>query len=319
MKTIEQNNEYVIEIENLNKSFKDKKALNNLSFKVKKGELFGFLGVNGAGKTTTLNIILDLVKKDSGLLKIYGADIDQIKDINLIKRKIGIVFQESILDDKLSVYDNLLTRAALYHRYFSDSKPEALVKSVVDDFKLQDILNQSYASLSGGQRRRVDIARALIHKPEILFLDEPTTGLDPSARKLVWETLHKIQKERKLTILLTTHYMEEANNCNYVIIIDKGNKLVQGTPSELKTKYSFGKIYWFKSKTQENSLFLEQERINYCYEDNCYTLKFTNYETAINFALKHSRILGDFELVKGTMDDVFLNVTELKRNVEVSK
>ncbi|MGV2393502.1 UNVERIFIED_CONTAM: ABC transporter ATP-binding protein [Campylobacter lari] len=176
---------YILEIQDLNKNFKTKKALNNLSFKVKKGQLYGFLGVNGAGKTTTLNIILGILDRDSGEIIIDKNSIKTAKDADIVKSKIGIVFQESILDDNLTVYDNLIIRASLYRRNFKDFKPKDLVDAVVKDFSLEDILKQKYRTLSGGQKRRVDIARALVHKPEILFLDEPTTGLDPTNRKLV--------------------------------------------------------------------------------------------------------------------------------------
>ncbi|TPR54100.1 ABC transporter ATP-binding protein [Metamycoplasma neophronis] len=301
-------NEYIVEVNHLTKTFKRKKALNDLSFKVKKGELYGFLGLNGAGKTTTLNIILGLLTKDSGTVIIDGLSDD--KNSQNIRNKIGIVFQQSILDDLLSVKENLMSRAAMYHHYIKDKTTKQLVDDVVREFKLEEIVNQSYGSLSGGQRRRVDIARALVHRPEILFLDEPTTGLDPQSRKLVWDTLDKIQKDHKLTIVLTTHYMEEANNCNYAIILNKGQKIAEGTPAELKNKFASARVNINSAKDAKFSQWLSDKQLNFVYDVNKYIVKFYTYEDAKKFVFENEEILKDFELIKGTMDEVFLNVTE---------
>ncbi|SJZ45367.1 ABC transporter ATP-binding protein [Mycoplasmopsis verecunda] len=300
---------YSLEIDNLSKSFKNIKALNDLSFKVKKGELFGFLGLNGAGKTTTLSIILGIVKKNSGKIKVDGIDLDtkQAKNIN---NKIGIVFQESILDEKLSVYDNLMSRAAMYKKFFKDITTKELVDDVINDFQLHDLLKKSYGSLSGGQRRRVDIARALVHKPEILFLDEPTTGLDPNSRELVWNILRKIQTEKGLTILLTTHYMEEANWCNYAIILQKGHKLAEGTPAELKNQYSKTKIFVYQEPNSVLEDLFTTHNASFKYADRRYFVEFNTYKEAQDFVNKFGPILQDYELIKGTMDDVFLTVTK---------
>ncbi|MFV8468555.1 ATP-binding cassette domain-containing protein [Mycoplasma sp. SK341A] len=304
-----ESNEYTLEIKNLNKSFKKNKALNDLSFKVKKGELFGFLGLNGAGKTTTLSIILGITKKDSGQIIVDGHDLDK-SNAHEINRKIGIVFQESILDGKLTVYDNLMSRAAMYKKYFKDTPVENLVQDVINDFQLQDLLKKSYASLSGGQRRRVDIARSLVHKPEILFLDEPTTGLDPNSRELVWSILKKIQAERHLTILLTTHYMEEANFCNYAIILQKGHKLAEGTPAELKNQYSKTKVIIYQEQNSVLEKIIADNGGTMSYINKRYIVEFASNQAAQSFVMKFGPILSDFELIKGSMDDVFLNVTK---------
>ncbi|MCU4706678.1 ABC transporter ATP-binding protein [Mycoplasma sp. CSL7503-lung] len=300
-------NKEVIIIKNLQKSFKKYKALKGISFNVNKGELFGFLGLNGAGKTTTLNIILGLLKRDAGEVLINGQNIDE--DIVSIRNQIGIVFQESILDPGLNVYQNLLVRANLYKSFFKDKTPKEVVNEIIDEFQLNDFVNRNYAHLSGGQKRRVDIARALVHKPSILFLDEPTTGLDPNSRKLVWEILSKIQKDRNLTILLTTHYMEEANNCNRAIIIQKGEKLVEGTPSELKSKYSSSqiKIYKMTSKLSDSIL---KSNLDFKINNNVYTIKFKDYNEGSGWIKEHIKDIEDYEFFKGSMDEVFLNVTE---------
>ncbi|WP_406617252.1 ATP-binding cassette domain-containing protein [Mycoplasmopsis adleri] len=307
--------EIILKVKDLCKSFKGKKALNNLSFKVNKGQLYGFLGINGAGKTTTLNIIVGLLKKDSGTVLIENKELTTEKDFEQVRNKIGVVFQESILDDNLSVKDNLLIRATLYHKYFKDLKPIDLVNKVVNDFGLESILKQKYRTLSGGQKRRVDIARALLHKPEILFLDEPTTGLDPNNRQLVWDILKRIQKERKLTIILTTHYMEEANNCDYAIIINKGEKIVEGTPAELKQKYSKTVISVYSKPILELEKALELHKLEHTFENNIYNIYFDKYQEADSFLDKYKHLFSDYELKKGTMDDVFLNVTKEQQNV----
>ncbi|WP_426461614.1 ABC transporter ATP-binding protein [Mycoplasma hafezii] len=310
--TLKNNEEYVIEIDNLVKTFKETKALNGLSFKVKKGELFGFLGLNGAGKSTTLNIILGLLSKDSGSILINGIDAE--KNITAIRSQIGIVFQDSIMDPTLSVYDNLLIRATMYDNYFKQQnlKVKKVVDDIIDEFQLNEIKKRPYGKLSGGQRRRVDIARALVHRPSILFLDEPTTGLDPSSRKLVWEILFKIQKERNLTILLTTHYMEEANNCQYAIIIEHGQKITEGTPSELKNEYSTTTLKIYSKRNEELENYFQAINTDFEYQRNCYLIHFKKYNEAKEFVFKHQEILHDWELLKGTMDEVFLTVTKRK-------
>ena len=196
----------IIEINGLNKCFGEVKAVQDLSFRVKEGELFAFLGVNGAGKSTTINILCGQLGKDSGSVFIDGMDLD--KDTDNIKRNIGIVFQTSLLDSMLSVYDNLKCRAALYG--ISGPSLEKRLSELSELLAFKPLLQRTLGKLSGGQRRRIDIARALLHKPKILILDEPTTGLDPQTRKLLWNVISDLRRETKMTVFLTTHYMEEA-------------------------------------------------------------------------------------------------------------
>ena len=224
----------IIEIKDLKKSFKDVNAVDGVSFNVKEGELFAFLGINGAGKSTTINVISGILQKDSGEVKICGYDID--KDADKIKGKIGIVFQGSALDKKMSVYDNLKSRAALYGIFGQEFKTRLNELCELLDFK--DILKRPLNKLSGGQKRRIDIARALFHNPQLLILDEPTTGLDPKTRKIVWQVIDKLRAECGLTVFLTTHYMEEAAEADYVVILDGGKKVAEGTPHELKNLYA---------------------------------------------------------------------------------
>ena len=208
----------MIEISHLSKSFGTVKAVQDLSFQVRKGELFAFLGINGAGKSTTINIMCGQLAKDAGRVCIDGADLDQ--DADRIKRSLGVVFQNSVLDKHLSVRDNLESRAALYG--ISGKAFRERLEELADLLDFHDLLKRTLGKLSGGQRRRIDIARALLHRPKILVLDEPTTGLDPQTRNLLWNVIHDLRKQENMTVFLTTHYMEEAADADYVVILDSG-------------------------------------------------------------------------------------------------
>ena len=224
----------IIEIKQLNKTFKDVKAVQNLYLFVREGELFAFLGVNGAGKSTTINIMCGQLSKDSGQILIDDLDLDN--NLNQAKSKLGVVFQNSVLDSALTVYDNLENRAALYGIIGQEFKDK--LNSLSKLLQFEDFLYREVRKLSGGQRRRIDIARALLHDPKILILDEPTTGLDPQTRKTLWDVIFGLRKNQNMTVFLTTHYMEEAAEADYVVIIDKGKVVANGTPLELKNQYT---------------------------------------------------------------------------------
>ena len=294
----------IIEIQNLDKSFGEIHAVNNLSFKVKRGELFAFLGVNGAGKSTTISIMCGTLNKDNGKALIDGMDIDS--QMSNITKEIGVVFQNSVLDKVLSVKDNLISRASLYGIYGRDANSRILELAELLDFK--DLLNRTVGKLSGGQRRRIDVARALLHKPQILILDEPTTGLDPQTRKTLWDVINNCRKKQNMTVFLTTHYMEESSDADYVIILDNGKIAVEGTPLELKNKYSgdFINIY---DEVEESikKLGVPYERIR-----DFFRLEVKSTEEAKKLILKHPQLFNDFEITKGKMDDVFLAVTGKK-------
>lgn len=294
----------IIEIENLSKSFKDVKAVSDLSFSVKKCELFAFLGVNGAGKSTTISIICNQLKKDSGKIVIDGVDID--KNSESINSKLGVVFQASVLDGFLTVYDNLKNRAALYGIYGKEF--EKRLDELSDILNFKDLLKRSVKKLSGGQRRKIDIARALFHHPKILILDEPTTGLDPQTRKNIWNVINKLRKEEQITVLLTTHYMEEAADADYVVIIDSGKKVASGTPLELKNKYTGDFITLYNVKEEDVI------KLGFPYEviRDAYRIAIPDTKTASNLIIEHLDIFNDFEITKGKMDDVFLQVTGKK-------
>ena len=291
----------IIQIDHLSKSFGEVKAVQDLSFRVKEGELFAFLGINGAGKSTTINIMCGQLSKDSGNVLIDGYDFD--KDIDIVKRELGIVFQSSVLDSALSVYDNLESRAALYGITGTEFRERIAELAKILDFK--DLLKRTVGKLSGGQRRRIDIARALFHKPKILILDEPTTGLDPQTRRTLWNVISSFRKNENMTVFLTTHYMEEAAEADYVVIIDSGKISAEGTPLELKNTYTgdYITIYGANEDTIRE-LDVEYEQIR-----NGYRLSVPNTKAATDLIIHNPQLFNDYEITKGKMDDVFLAVT----------
>ena len=297
-------NNNVIEIQHLKKYFKEVKAVDDISFTVKKGELFAFLGLNGAGKSTTINILCGELAKDSGKIYVDGMDVD--KDISRIKPQLGVVFQNSMLDSKLSVFQNLKIKAQLYD--LSREKFKENLDLLANKLEFQDILNRPLYKLSGGQRRRIDLARALIHNPQILILDEPTTGLDPKTRILVWKLLADLRKTTDLTIILTTHYMEEANEADTIVIIDSGKIVANDTPNNLKNKYAndFLKIYKF-DKTLPS--LLKKDKIDYTQNDKMIEIEVADMNKAKSLIVKYEKLIYDFEMLKGKMDNVFLNIT----------
>lgn len=300
-------NAHIIEIEHLKKSFGDVKAVNDLSFNVRQGELFAFLGVNGAGKSTTISIICGQLDKDAGNVTVCGESIEHCLD--KITRRLGVVFQNSVLDQALSVRDNLRSRAALYGINGADFKKRLAELAELLDFG--DLLGRTVGKLSGGQRRRIDIARALVHKPEILILDEPTTGLDPQTRKLLWEVVSDLRKKENMTVFLTTHYMEEAADADYVIILDSGKIAAEGTPLALKNRYTgdFITIYGL-TDAQIDELDMPHESLR-----DAIRVAVPDTAAATALIIKHPDLFRDYEITKGKMDDVFLAVTGHMLNV----
>lgn len=291
----------IIEINHLNKTFGDIKAVQDLSFRVKEGELFAFLGVNGAGKSTTINILCGQLSKDSGSVNICGSDLDASSDS--IKRSIGVVFQNSVLDKELSVRDNLASRAALYGIKGKDFQNR--LEELANLLEFKSLLKRPVGKLSGGQRRRIDIARALLHKPKILILDEPTTGLDPQTRNLLWQVIGNLRKDENMTVFLTTHYMEEAADADYVVILDAGRIAAEGTPLELKNAYTgdFITIYG-EDEEQIKKLDAPYKPIR-----DAFRVSVANTAAATELILEYPEVFKDYEITKGKMDDVFLAVT----------
>ena len=291
----------IITIDHLSKHFGEVKAVQDLSFRVREGELFAFLGVNGAGKSTTIHIMCGQLKKDGGKIVIDGADLDGGADP--VKQKLGVVFQNSVLDGALTVWDNLESRAALYKitgAAFKKRFSELDALLGIGEFK-----RRAVAKLSGGQRRRIDIARALLHRPKILILDEPTTGLDPQTRKLLWGVIARLRQEERMTVFLTTHYMEEAAEADFVVILEGGKIAAEGTPLSLKNRYTgdFITLYGVDEETVMG-LGLPYEKI-----PGGFRLSVPDTAQATRLILDHPEVFRDYEVTKGRMDDVFLAVT----------
>lgn len=295
-----------IEITGLKKYFGEVKAVDDISFEVERGSLFAFLGLNGAGKSTTINIICTLLKKDGGKVSVAGIDID--KDPVAIRKKTGVVFQGSILDEKLSVKDNLSVRASFYGLY--GEKWNRRLAELDDLLGIGEMLKRPYGKLSGGQRRRVDVARGLINSPEILILDEPTTGLDPQTRKTVWQVIERLRQDTGMTVFLTTHYMEEARGADDVVILDSGRIAAKGSPVELKNKYSKDRLIVYRAKSEEADRAFE--KLDYVYDNNAYEITVGGGEDVKRILASNGGLIEDFEVIKGDMDDVFLNVTGKK-------
>ena len=292
--------ENIIEIKNLDKSFKEVHAVNDLSFNVKRGELFAFLGVNGAGKSTTISIMCGTLKKDNGSVVIDGYSADT--DMKKITEEIGVVFQNSVLDGVLTVKDNLYSRASLYGITGKEAKAKIDELSKLLDF--ENLMNRTLCKLSGGQRRRIDVARALLHDPKILILDEPTTGLDPQTRKILWQVVEDYRKSKGMTVFLTTHYMEEAADADYVVILDSGKISAEGTPLELKNKYTGDFVTVYNADEERiKSLNLPYEKIR-----DAFRIEVKDTEAARDLIVAHPELFTDFEITKGKMDDVFLAV-----------
>lgn len=300
--------ENIISITGLKKSFGEVKAVNDLSFKVKRGEFFAFLGVNGAGKSTTISIMCGLTKQDGGNVEICGKNAET--DIEEISGRIGVVFQSSALDGVLSVKDNLISRASLYGIYGKEATKRINELAEMLDFK--NLLSRDVGKLSGGQRRKIDVARAILHKPELLILDEPTTGLDPQTRKTLWEVIETLRKRDKMTVFLTTHYMEEVADADYVVILDAGKISAEGTPLELKNKYTGDYITVYNADEKKiAALGFKYEVIR----DACRIFVKDTAE-ARDLIIKNPDLFSDFEITKGKMDDVFLAVTGKKLSGE---
>lgn len=296
--------EHSIEISHLCKSFGDVKAVQDLSFEVRRGELFAFLGVNGAGKSTTISIICGQLRKDSGTVRVAGQNIED--GMAPIARSLGVVFQNSVLDSALTVRENLQSRAALYG--ITGNAFKERLSELCTLLELSPLLSRTVGKLSGGQRRRIDIARALLHRPEILILDEPTTGLDPQTRHLLWQVVQTLRQKENMTVLLTTHYMEEAADADYVVILDSGKIAAEGTPLALKNTYTGDFVTLYGVTEQEAAvLSLPCETLR-----DAVRVSVPDTAAATELILQHHALFKDYEITKGKMDDVFLAVTGKK-------
>lgn len=300
--------ENIIEVKNLVKDYGDNLAVDNISFNVKKGEFFGFLGPNGAGKSTTINILCTILGRTSGEIFINGKDV--YTDQDEVRKNIGIIFQEKTLDENLTARENLLIHARLYG--LDKEVIDGRIDEVLDIVELLDRKNAIVNTFSGGMKRRLEIARGLIHYPKVLFLDEPTTGLDPQTRAHIWDYLIKLKKEHNMTIFLTTHYMDEAEICDNIAIIDSGKIVAHGTPIQLKEELAEN-IIKFKSSDAKHTLsYLEK---NYSYditeENGEFTIKVTDSTTDFvnSFIKGYDFEISHLEVIRPTLNSVFMNIT----------
>lgn len=298
--------ESIIQVIGLKKYFGEVKAVDDISFSVEKGELFGFLGVNGAGKSTTINMLCTLFAPTAGKIEICGFGME--KDAAKIRERIGVVWQNNCLDDRLTVKENLYVRASLYGQKQAELKNS--VERVCERLRLGDIYGRRFQKLSGGQKRRCEIAAALLNTPEILFLDEPTTGLDPATRKLVWESLNELKRDG-MTIFLTTHYMEEAARAKHIAVIDKGKIKEYGTPFELKERFAKDKLRLVVKPDMRSCLeeTLKNRGIDFRRKEYGCLLELPDSMAAMPVLQLAESYLEGFEMVQGSMDDVFLNIT----------
>ena len=297
--------ERIIEVEGLHKSYGNIKAVNGLDFYVERGKLFAFLGPNGAGKSTTIDIICTFLKPDSGSVTVDGFALG--KQDTEIRKIIGAVFQDGLLDELLTVEENLRIRGGFYG--LRGKKLREAVAYTAETTGITEILKRPYGKLSGGQRRRCDIARALINTPKILFLDEPTTGLDPQTRRYVWDTITEIRKKNDTTVFLTTHYLEEAACADYVIVIDKGEISARGTPSELKERYSNDRLVISSHNVADIAGVLEGLGFAYSVVADTVSVPLPSTLDSIPIIERFSEEIDSFEVVKGTMDDAFIAIT----------
>lgn len=297
--------EKIIEVSGLIKKYGDLTAVNDISFYVEKGKLFSYLGPNGAGKSTTISILCTLLGFDGGECQIGSYDLR--RESTKIRQIIGIVFQDHVLDDLLTVRENLQVRAGLYYR--DKAKIRNAVYEAVQATELPEIADRPYGKLSGGQKRRADIARALLQKPEILFLDEPTTGLDPQTRKNIWNTIKHLQEESGMTVFLTTHYMEEAAESDYITVIDHGIIAAKGSPAELKTQYSSDTLRLIPFDEVRLKRSLTEAGLNFTTDSGEVSIKLPNTIAAIPILERCKSLISSFEVLQGTMDDAFIGIT----------
>lgn len=295
----------IIEVKNYTKKYKDFCAVDNVSFEVKEGSIFAFLGPNGAGKSTTINTLCTIIDKTSGQLKIGGFDVSDQRD--KVRSLIGVVFQDSTLDLKLTVEENLKMHCHFYN--VDKTIVNERIDFVLDIVDLKKWKKSIVSGLSGGMKRRVEIARGLLHLPKVLILDEPTTGLDPQTRASIWEYVLKLQKERNMTIFLTTHYMDEAEICDSVAIMDHGKIIAHDTPAVLKQRYTKD-IATFQVSSGDFQAALEENSFEYVQqENNCFQVVCSNIKQLLQFINENEKNIEDFEVKKGTLNDVFLTIT----------
>lgn len=295
-----------ISVKNLTKFYDNIHAVKGISFDVEKDSFFAFLGPNGAGKSTTINIIATLLSHDGGEVEVFDNKLGK-KDSD-IRKNIGVVFQNSMLDDLLTVRENLIIRGSFYGITKDDL--DNRVNEINELLEIEPFYNQRYGNLSGGQRRKADIARALLNWPELLILDEPTTGLDPKSRKDIWELINRLRIEKNITIFLTTHYMEEVVDANKVVIINDGQIVAEGSSEELRMKYSTDRVKIIPKNNLEEKLI--KEKVEYYSTNEVLNIVVEDCFEGLKVVEKYKAYIEEFEILRGDMDDVFVNITGRK-------
>lgn len=294
----------IIQVKNLKKSYGKLEAVKGIDFYAERGKLFAFLGPNGAGKSTTIDMLCTLLEPDSGTVIIDGHVLG--KEDNSIRNKIGVVFQDSVLDPLLTVKENLEIRAGFYKMKKHEKEQAVRMAALAAD--AIEFLDRPYGKLSGGQRRRADIARALVNTPKILFLDEPTTGLDPKTKEGVWNTITQLQKKNGMTVFLTTHYMEEAATADYIVMINKGEIAAKGTPYDLQEQHSSDRIRIKPKDFSGLCTILDRKKVSYKEKNGILTISISNSMESLSILNSCEPYMESFEVIHGSMEDVFLNI-----------
>ncbi|HAO6192378.1 TPA: ABC transporter ATP-binding protein [Listeria monocytogenes] len=296
----------MIKLTNVVKKIGKIEAVKGINLEVEKGSLFAFLGENGAGKSTTLSMICTESEPTSGEIYIDDEKLT-FKNRKLFRQKLGVVFQENVLDDLLTVRENLYNRASLYGKTKAEiTERLALVSSIMG---IEDILNRRFEKLSGGQKRRAEIARAIMHDPEILLLDEPTTGLDPKTRVSVWKIIDYLREELGMTVFLTTHYLEEAKDADQLAVINKGKIIAQGTPTNIRSRFSVDKIFFYDAKVAELQKIMKKANLPFKVSKATMRVDVINQDVEILAILNQAAgLYGSFEVIKGNLDDAFISM-----------
>ena len=294
-----------ISVENLTKRYGKVTAVDDISFQVEPGSVFAFVGTNGAGKSTTISCLTTVIPFDSGEVAVDGHDVKHAGDD--VRGSIGVVFQESLLDPLLTARENLRVRG----RFYSSDRHaiDARITELSGLIGLEDFLDRRYQTFSGGERRRVDIARALMPTPSIIFLDEPTAGLDPASRAQVWSTIRELRGRQGLTVFLTTHYMEETEEADNVCLIDHGRIVAQGTPAQLRAKHSRSVLSVTTRDRAALASIAAKSKLVLEGEGDRVRIAVKTADAARALLAAHGDSVVDFEFRHGTMDDVFLALT----------
>lgn len=292
-----------ISVRGLRKSYGDFEAVKGISFEVPEGSFFAFLGPNGAGKSTTISIVCSLLGYDSGEVEVFGRPVTDPS----VKGDIGVVFQDPMMDGRLTVRENLTVRGGMY-----GLSGDVLKESVDRALEVSDSVefaDRPYGKLSGGQRRRADIARALVHSPRLLLLDEPTSGLDPQTRRRIWDTVNRLNRDEGLTILLTTHYMEEAAGADDIVIINHGGIAAHGTPAMLRERYCSDRMTVVPKDMDAVASVLSDAGIGFSVRADTVEIPLASTVDAAPVVAMLDGMIDSLEIRNGTLDDAFIRIT----------